>query len=539
VAKQQPRGRQPLDTVPSIMEEEAVVEDAPQASAEASQLAAATPTPHNPRLPLSIELGIELEGSVKLTSEPSGLSSPCAKIAARFKGAARGKRSGRRCSLSERLMARLRFKGKNGSGDKADADDDGLVVMGAAVAAARTPELIPWHRVESYQLQSLSLITQQMLWALPAYAKLAEPPQVAWRTHPSSFSWSSPHDQPYTLYASVDNPGAVEVARRLAAFAVEGSLICPDDNALNEFTHRLSAFAPTRQTRINGSVQDLTAGLQDLAGGLSDALNITPAFLRRDHQTGIGETSQPLSTAKKLRGGSCAVGKGTRGSSKFGLGSFPISPVRRNTTLKKRYPEVKPTREAVEALFVKPSSACYFVLYLNMKTFIDEEGDRLAAQLRTLRAYAPSVRIIMVHEQDEAAHGCEFDRFFHVTPPDLVREGLYRQMATPHFSGGFEVVSHAEVMRGMGMLRRQKTSASLRDRLAASLNRSAEPQGGAASTESRVESFKKVRQMRFSLTEKTTSPRTKTNTASTISHASASAASVSCSDDGDSDRLHT
>ena len=50
------------------------------------------------------------------------------------------------------------------------------------------------------------------------------------------------------------------------------------------------------------------------------------------------------------------------------------------------------------------------LLYLNEQTWIGEDGDRLATEVR--RARQIGLDIQMVHEFDPAKDGCEFAKFF-------------------------------------------------------------------------------------------------------------------------------
>ena len=40
------------------------------------------------------------------------------------------------------------------------------------------------------------------------------------------------------------------------------------------------------------------------------------------------------------------------------------------------------------------------------------------------------VKILLVHELDEAKGGCEFSNFFDTTPRDLIVDGIYKTLAT-------------------------------------------------------------------------------------------------------------
>ena len=93
--------------------------------------------------------------------------------------------------------------------------------------------------------------------------------------------------------------------------------------------------------------------------------------------------------------------------------------------------------------------ATHFLLYLNGQTFIGEQGERLAAELRQVRA-ADAVELVMVHETDEARDGCEFGTFFSTTPQDLIANGLYKALALALYSGPFWPASVALVAQALG-----------------------------------------------------------------------------------------
>jgi hypothetical protein len=64
-------------------------------------------------------------------------------------------------------------------------------------------------------------------------------------------------------------------------------------------------------------------------------------------------------------------------------------------------------------------------------------------QVRAARANG--FPIIMVHENDEAAGGCEFARFFESTPQDMIADGLYKALAYAWYPDPFRQVSVALV----------------------------------------------------------------------------------------------
>ena len=67
------------------------------------------------------------------------------------------------------------------------------------------------------------------------------------------------------------------------------------------------------------------------------------------------------------------------------------------------------------------------LLYLNEATFVGEEGELLAGEVRG--ALASGFPVLMVHENDQSVGGCEFAHFFVTTPQDLIADGLYNALA--------------------------------------------------------------------------------------------------------------
>ena len=67
----------------------------------------------------------------------------------------------------------------------------------------------------------------------------------------------------------------------------------------------------------------------------------------------------------------------------------------------------------------------HFLLYLNDQTYL-ESGEELAEELRRARAAGSSIKLVMVHENDQERGGCEFGIFFDGrTPQDLNDSGIY------------------------------------------------------------------------------------------------------------------
>ena len=103
----------------------------------------------------------------------------------------------------------------------------------------------------------------------------------------------------------------------------------------------------------------------------------------------------------------------------------------------------------------RPASATHLLLYLNEDSFVSDE--RLAEQVKQARE--DRLKIVMAHENDPALGGCQFSRFFEVTPQErmsqrgacpatpppqpspppppqeLIAGGLYKDLAKSCFPG--------------------------------------------------------------------------------------------------------
>ena len=88
------------------------------------------------------------------------------------------------------------------------------------------------------------------------------------------------------------------------------------------------------------------------------------------------------------------------------------------------------------------------LLYLNEATFVGEEGEVLAEEVRS--ALASRFPVVMVHENDKNAGGCEFAHFFVTTPQDLIADGLYNALAHAWHPEPFRAVSVALVAQAFG-----------------------------------------------------------------------------------------
>ena len=91
-----------------------------------------------------------------------------------------------------------------------------------------------------------------------------------------------------------------------------------------------------------------------------------------------------------------------------------------------------------------------FLLLLSKNTFVGVAGDQLAAEVRA--AWAVGLPIVTVHATPGLpdGDGCQFERFFSVTPNDLIRQGLFSGLAVPWYAGEHARVSFAVLMQALG-----------------------------------------------------------------------------------------
>ncbi|EOD07115.1 hypothetical protein EMIHUDRAFT_448489 [Emiliania huxleyi CCMP1516] len=94
----------------------------------------------------------------------------------------------------------------------------------------------------------------------------------------------------------------------------------------------------------------------------------------------------------------------------------------------------------------RPASATHLLLYLNEDSFVSDE--RLAEQVKQARE--DKLKIVMAHENDPALGGCQFSRFFEVTPQELIAGGLYKDLAKSCFPGRHRKVSLVLLAKSLG-----------------------------------------------------------------------------------------
>ena len=96
------------------------------------------------------------------------------------------------------------------------------------------------------------------------------------------------------------------------------------------------------------------------------------------------------------------------------------------------------------------------LLLLSQSTFVGQAGEVLANRVRA--AMEANMSFIMIHQTDVSNDGCEFERFFSVTPPDLIKNGLYRQLAVPWYPAPHLRVSCVVAAQALGAVQQKNSS---------------------------------------------------------------------------------
>jgi len=283
--------------------------------------------------------------------------------------------------------------------------------------------IIRWHRVHEFQLQSLKMISEELLLKLPdssnqvtAHAKgkgehfLFMPGEIS--AKPLVFV------TPITLFASPDNPGAFAFGEEL----VEHHFLQAEANAkgrrktVNRQSQsatqqpllQLTALSP-EATRNRGSGKATLGGLVRSTSIRSGVLNAFGALDKNARETSEGEPAA--------------------GADAVHVSVDPLSPP--------GTPGTPP-----------PSPATHMLLYLNHETFIGAGRDALVRQVTWARR--TNMPLCMVHENDPERGGCTFDRFFQTTPQSLIDGGLYRKIAPALHAGKHRAISMALVAKELG-----------------------------------------------------------------------------------------
>ena len=257
-------------------------------------------------------------------------------------------------------------------------------------------EIITWHRISDYQLGSMKDICAAMLHVMPVYEKDDNPPELY---IPGDLSTSAfTFEQQVKVHISPHNPGASALAEELQEH-------CEQRNAKTKKSKTLEIEEGARVERING---------------VSSPPPSPP------------DIEVPDDTVQK--------------SSPQG---FSLGALKGWETM----------TDLTQNVTVHHVSATHFILLLNKKTFVGDEGQLLAIEVRrALDAWLP---IVLVHEEDPERDGCPFDHLYHSTPEYLINRGLYKKAAITCQPEPLRSVSLALIAKAMGAVPVQTRLAEL------------------------------------------------------------------------------
>ena len=111
--------------------------------------------------------------------------------------------------------------------------------------------------------------------------------------------------------------------------------------------------------------------------------------------------------------------------------------------------QVTKSQPDLQALQADGSSA-YMLLYLNKHTWV-EHGDALEKDVRA--SQAAGLKVLLVHENDASKGGCDFGLFFATTPPGLINDGLYSDIAIALHTPPHRAVSLTLVAQAVGAVK--------------------------------------------------------------------------------------
>lgn len=100
------------------------------------------------------------------------------------------------------------------------------------------------------------------------------------------------------------------------------------------------------------------------------------------------------------------------------------------------------------------------LLYLNGETYMGDAGEKLAAEL--LAVQKAESHLLMLHENDQDKHGCEFGVYFDGrTPDELLQGGIYKALAIALYPGAYQPVSLALAAVVLGAIDESSLSGKL------------------------------------------------------------------------------
>ena len=137
-------------------------------------------------------------------------------------------------------------------------------------------------------------------------------------------------------------------------------------------------------------------------------------------------------------GDSAAAGEGLERAAAGALGAL---------SAQKDPERAAPSKEPGQAeapAAARPREPTHMLLFLANETFVGSAGDRLADEVRVLRA--TNFPVVLLHEKNS----CEFGHFFQTTPADLIADGLYKMVALELLPSPHDAVSAVHLAKAVG-----------------------------------------------------------------------------------------
>ena len=319
-------------------------------------------------------------------------------------------------------------------------------------AVFRGRDVVPWLRLGHFQRESLCCIAESMLLCLPRYGRQLGRGKLG-AFDLTTASADAPADAPLRglpvhikgaiteshwrlpggacLYVIEDyNPGALGIARQL----VEGYPGAPAELAITQSApDALVSHREVPQTEL---------GRAGRSSGHGRSLERHSTLKRIEQSDAKGKFKATGKATVKL----AVTGKARDSARARRVGPAPVASDNDLETPPAPAPDVP--SEPKTAPTPSEPSATHVLLLLSIETFVGEKGEALAREIRAARR--AGLPILMIHQTDPALGGCPFERFFSVTPEDLIRDGLYRALAVPWYPGAHMRVSCAVAAQALG-----------------------------------------------------------------------------------------
>ena len=260
-------------------------------------------------------------------------------------------------------------------------------------------QVTDWFRQGDFQLATLKKIASEML--APMRHGIAPDVYVAGEIELKQMNFR----KRVLLYASVHNPGAEEVAREFAV-PYKGIEIA-DKHSGNLGFGQGNKSAQERSGRRRMSIRKMRS---------------TPTFGARLGES-LANAHESLANAHaKVHANLHADAKPKR-QHKL---AAELTPEEAAVIIQRIY-----KNRRFQRLTARMRQPTHFLLYLNNQTFVGEDGAALAAQVRQARS--AGLTMIMFHEQQAEKGACSFDRFFSITPEDLIEQGHVSNLPSLYF----------------------------------------------------------------------------------------------------------